>query len=125
MKGEGMKGFYTGYGSTICRGIPFSLIQFPLWEYLKRELERLRGQPASPWDAACCGSVAGSVSGILTTPLDVAKTRVMLGQGRGGTLQTIRHVYEAGGIGELFSGVAPRTCFIGAGGFVFFLAYEA
>jgi solute carrier family 25 S-adenosylmethionine transporter 26 len=30
-----LKGFYTGYLSTICREIPFSFIQFPLYEWMK------------------------------------------------------------------------------------------
>lgn len=33
---EGIRGFYKGYWSTVSREIPFSFIEFPLWEYLKR-----------------------------------------------------------------------------------------
>ncbi len=32
---EGLRGFYRGYWSMIAREIPFSFIQFPLWEGLK------------------------------------------------------------------------------------------
>jgi len=32
---EGFLGLYRGYTSTILREIPFSVIQFPLWELLK------------------------------------------------------------------------------------------
>lgn len=32
---EGLLGFYRGFGSTILREIPFSLVQFPLYEWLK------------------------------------------------------------------------------------------
>ena len=35
---EGVRGLYRGYGSTIFREIPFTCIQFPLYEYLKRQL---------------------------------------------------------------------------------------
>ena len=35
MQEEGIRGFYRGYLPTIMREIPFSLIQFPLWEYFK------------------------------------------------------------------------------------------
>jgi solute carrier family 25 S-adenosylmethionine transporter 26 len=34
---EGLRGFYRGYWSMIAREIPFSFIQFPLWEGLKVE----------------------------------------------------------------------------------------
>jgi solute carrier family 25 (mitochondrial S-adenosylmethionine transporter), member 26 len=32
---DGLNGFYRGFGSTILREIPFSLVQFPLYERLK------------------------------------------------------------------------------------------
>uniref|UniRef100_A0A8D0B5F6 Mitochondrial S-adenosylmethionine carrier protein n=1 Tax=Salvator merianae TaxID=96440 RepID=A0A8D0B5F6_SALMN len=32
---EGILGLYRGYKSTVLREIPFSLVQFPLWECLK------------------------------------------------------------------------------------------
>ncbi|XP_030163053.1 S-adenosylmethionine mitochondrial carrier protein isoform X6 [Lynx canadensis] len=32
---EGIRGLYRGYTSTVLREIPFSLVQFPLWESLK------------------------------------------------------------------------------------------
>ncbi|XP_029416502.1 S-adenosylmethionine mitochondrial carrier protein isoform X3 [Nannospalax galili] len=32
---EGIQGLYRGYKSTVLREIPFSLVQFPLWEFLK------------------------------------------------------------------------------------------
>lgn len=35
LSAEGLAGFYRGYGSTLMREIPFSVIQFPLWEFLK------------------------------------------------------------------------------------------
>ncbi|KAK5912916.1 hypothetical protein CesoFtcFv8_002744 [Champsocephalus esox] len=35
LREEGFRGLYRGYSSTVLREIPFSLVQFPLWEYLK------------------------------------------------------------------------------------------
>lgn len=32
---EGLGGFYKGFGITIMREIPFSLVQFPMYEYFK------------------------------------------------------------------------------------------
>ncbi len=31
----GLSGFYVGYGATLMREIPFSLIQFPIYEAMK------------------------------------------------------------------------------------------
>ncbi|XP_074473823.1 mitochondrial S-adenosylmethionine carrier protein isoform X2 [Sebastes fasciatus] len=41
IKEEGFRGLYRGYRSTVLREIPFSLVQFPLWEYLKVRWRRL------------------------------------------------------------------------------------
>ena len=35
MKERGLGGFYAGYMTTVLREIPFSFIQFPIWEGLK------------------------------------------------------------------------------------------
>ena len=40
----------------------------------------LQGSPVDPWQSAVCGAIAGGTSAAITTPLDVAKTRVMLAQ---------------------------------------------
>ena len=60
--------------------IPFALIQLPLYEYLKRTVQSGKEAPVGAWQLALCGSVAGSVAAAVTTPLEVAKTRIMLHQ---------------------------------------------
>ena len=41
---QGVLGLYRGYFTTLAREIPFSLIQFPLWEFLKKQLATVTGQ---------------------------------------------------------------------------------
>jgi solute carrier family 25 S-adenosylmethionine transporter 26 len=80
VKTEGTIGLYRGYVSTITREIPFSFIQYPIWEYLKGKWGEFQGESIDPWQGAVCGAIAGCIAAGTTTPLDVVKTRVMLAQ---------------------------------------------
>lgn len=80
-KADGLrKGLYRGFSSTILREIPFSFIQIPIWEYLKANYTSTTGYPLTPISVALCGALAGGFAAAMTTPLDVAKTRIMLAE---------------------------------------------
>ncbi|KAL5524743.1 PET8 [Sanghuangporus sanghuang] len=128
---DGLAGFYRGFGTTIMREIPFTSIQFPLYEFFKIRLARALHRPSlGAHEAAMCGSVAGGVAAALTTPLDVLKTRTMLDLRKMGTsvtpslLSRLLEIYTKEGVKALFAGVVPRTLWISAGGAVFLGAYE-
>lgn len=122
-------GLYRGYGITLMREVPFCMIQFPLYERAKVEWSRYQGRETSPMQSATCGSVAGGFAAGVTTPLDVIKTRLMLGSDKKGVpyrggLDVLRRVTSEEGSAVLLSGVQPRVMWISIGGFVFFGAYE-
>jgi len=127
----GIGAFYVGYGTMVMREIPFSFIQFPLYEKFKKLVADRQGYETTAVQGAACGSLAGGIAGGTTTPLDVAKTRIMLekvdeGAVRkyDGTLQTLRVIFAEEGIQGLFRGIGPRVSWITIGGFIFFGAYE-
>ncbi|XP_045130657.1 S-adenosylmethionine mitochondrial carrier protein-like [Portunus trituberculatus] len=79
--------------------------------------------------SSLCGAIAGGFSATLTTPLDVAKTRIMLAHhdstaAKGNINTVLRIVYKQQGLSGLFAGVVPRTLWITVGGAVFFGVYE-
>lgn len=122
-------GLYRGFGITLIREIPFSIIQFPLYEQFKVTWSERQGLPVNPVQAAACGSFAGAIAAGLTTPLDVVKTRLMLGADRDGkpymnAVDVIRRTMQQEGASVFLSGIQPRVMWISIGGFVFFGAYE-
>lgn len=124
------KGLYRGFGSTIAREIPFSFIQFPLWEYLKVVYLRnvKKQKELHSYEVALCGSIAGGTAAALTTPLDVVKTRIMLADRKHVTnLKTsamFLTVYNENGLRGLFAGFVPRVMWITLGGCIFFGVYD-
>ncbi|PKI85553.1 Pet8p [Malassezia vespertilionis] len=128
--GEGVAGLYRGFSGTILREIPFTCIQFPLYEYFKHTMTT-PGKRSTWWQAAGAGSIAGSIAAALTTPLDVIKTRIMLAKMGTSAAEvdtrictTLRGIVHQGGLGALFAGIVPRTLWIGLGGAVFLGTFD-
>ncbi|NWT87947.1 SAMC protein, partial [Lanius ludovicianus] len=126
---EGIQGLYRGYKSTVLREIPFSLVQFPLWESLKDLWSWKQGHVVDSWQSAVCGAFAGGFAAAVTTPLDVAKTRIMLAKAgssnaSGKVLAALGGIWRTQGLSGLFAGVVPRMAAISLGGFIFLGTYE-
>jgi len=103
LKSEGFIGLYRGYTTTVLREIPFAFIQFPLWEWLKKVWSRRLNRDVSPWQSSICGAFSGGVAAAITTPLDVAKTRIILANktcpdASGNFASVLRNVYIAQGV---------------------------
>ncbi|GCE99332.1 S-adenosylmethionine transporter [Zygosaccharomyces mellis] len=124
--GEGIRrNFYRGWSTTIMREIPFTCIQFPFYEFLKKSWAEWEGaKEIPPWKGAICGSIAGGVAAATTTPLDVLKTRLMLSHNSIPVWQLASTLYKEEGPKIFFSGVGPRTMWISAGGAIFLGVYE-
>jgi solute carrier family 25 S-adenosylmethionine transporter 26 len=133
-----LRELYRGAGVTLLRELPFTMIQFPLWEALKAwHVGRYDPSPSrrsstaeSPGEAigaipsALYGSVAGAIAAGVTTPLDVLKTRLMLSRERVSALDMLRRIVQTSGPTALLAGLAPRTIWISIGGFIFLGSYQ-
>lgn len=76
-----------------------------------------------------CGSVAGGFAAALTTPLDLAKTRIMLADShrhlaKHSITTVLANIYGDKGFRGLFMGLTPRITIVMLGGFLFFGIYE-
>lgn len=129
LKTEGIRrGLYRGFGTTIMREVPFSLIQFPLWEYFKLHWTSVTGTALTPVSVSICGAIAGGIAAGLTTPLDVVKTRIMLADqnevNKTSAYRILRGIYRDRGIRGIFAGFVPRVLWITLGGAIFFGFYD-
>ncbi|KAM3956626.1 S-adenosylmethionine mitochondrial carrier protein homolog [Aphomia sociella] len=123
------KGLYRGFISTVARDLPFSFIELPVWEMLKSTVRQHNDGQISTFQSALCGSFAGGFAAAVTTPLDLAKTRIMLAEDYAVTRKlrirpVLSSIYLESGVRGLFAGVTPRMTAFMMGGFVFFGVYD-
>lgn len=71
---EGIGAFYRSYPTTLFMNIPYGCVLVATNESLRRVLNP--GGKYSLQTSMIAGSIAGAVASILTTPLDVVKTRL-------------------------------------------------
>lgn len=133
-KSDGLiNGIYRGYGITIMRDIPFSMIQYPLWESLKAITKYLTRSPPNSLVDACFGSISGATASAITTPLDVAKTRIQLADLESNSEYCVKQqspcciwqtLYKQKGLAGVYSGFVPRVLWTAIGGFIWFGTYS-
>ncbi|KAI1774860.1 mitochondrial carrier [Hypoxylon cercidicola] len=138
----------SGYSVLVARNIPFTAIQFPIFEFTR---ERVWGQRSGMHGegrqslletgviTGTSAGLAGSFAAIVTTPMDVVKTRMMLAAGgsdrdvkqgahdrmvaRGG-LAVAREVISEKGVAGLFRGAALRAIWTAVGSGLYLGTYE-
>jgi solute carrier family 25 S-adenosylmethionine transporter 26 len=77
---------WRGYTALAGRNLPMTAIQFPMFERVREYIKRHRNEKGtrtgtiyeSGWITAVSAGSAGSVAAVITTPVDVVKTRIML-----------------------------------------------
>ncbi|CAD6587512.1 MAG: hypothetical protein ASARMPREDX12_002916 [Alectoria sarmentosa] len=80
---------WRGYTALAGRNLPFTAMQFPMFEHLRTSIHAYRKRrgiaTGSMWETAFVTAIsaasAGSVAAVITTPIDVVKTRIMLSAG--------------------------------------------
>lgn len=135
IKEEGITGLYRGFGSNVAYAFPTDAIKFVVYEALQKSFAR----KLNPLESSLCGSAASSVAQLLSTPLDVVRTRIMteteeerVGRGGGGgganssgsVVETAKIIIQEEGVGKLFSGLTPRLTRAVLSGAIQFGSYE-
>lgn len=145
---------FSGYTALVARNLPFTAIQFPIFEHARttiwesRTRGRERGEEQGLLETAvvtgASAGAAGAFAAWITTPSDVVKTRMMLGAGhdkasqradesrradaqerrRRGSLEVTRDVYRQNGVRGLFRGGLLRAAWTAVGSGLYLGTYE-
>lgn len=134
LKKEGPGAFYTGYNATMVRDVPYTMLEFGLYSQFKKIIRAvLKRKELTPSEEIVIGGVAGGCTGWLTTPLDLAKTRIMT-QAKASTagatkykgiLDVLVQVGKEEGIGGLFKGSMARVVWLVPFTALYFGVHEA
>ncbi|KAG1788192.1 mitochondrial carrier domain-containing protein [Suillus plorans] len=112
---EGLSAFYLSYPTTLTMSVPFTAVQFTVYEHMKKLLNP--SGDYSPITHMIAGGMAGGVAAGVTTPLDVAKTLLQTrGSSHdseirrvGGMLDALRIIWRRDGIRGFGRGMSPRV----------------
>lgn len=112
---DGPRGFYRGLTATIFTTTPASTLWWPAYEGSKVVLGSIFAPSTDAEVAAVvavAGGMAGAVASSLTNPMDVVRTRTVLGQGCYGETKpwaVLRMLVRNEGWSALTKGVVPRV----------------
>ena len=135
------------------RNLPFTAMQFPMFEHLKQSiLDYRREKKLSSGSllergviTAISAGSAGSVAAVVTTPIDVVKTRVMLSaasssekkepeleravkakrEAKQGSWQITKEIVKTDGLKGLFRGAGLRGAWTAIGSGLYLSIYES
>lgn len=84
---RGLRGFYAGYGTLLIRELPTSALELVMLEGMLRRFEGLLSRHRVSREVqtkvrvagvGILGGVAYGLAGLITTPIDVVKSRIMV-----------------------------------------------
>ncbi|XP_036615882.1 mitochondrial glutamate carrier 2 [Trichosurus vulpecula] len=118
LRTRGLTGLYRGFGATLLRDIPFSVIYFPFFANLNHlGINEATGKAPFAHSFAS-GCLAGSLAAVAVTPLDVLKTRIQtLKKGVGdeaydGIIDCARKIWTNEGPAAFMKGAGCRALVI-------------
>ncbi|CAO1634985.1 unnamed protein product [Sympodiomycopsis kandeliae] len=151
--------FVRGYMALAGRNLPFTAMQFPLYEKFREVLSRRwnvqLGSDTATGDvvssdqinsrsrgsrtheeivlpglvASSSAALAGSIAALLSTPVDNAKTRIMIADNTTsatqGTMQCMISIYRNEGFRALWRGGALRSAWTALGAGIYLGSYES
>ncbi|ORX89680.1 solute carrier family 25 member 40-like protein [Basidiobolus meristosporus CBS 931.73] len=137
VKNSGASSLWRGLSPTLWRDVPFSGIYWMGYESIKTSILNQRSEeaPLTPSDefelAFVAGALSGSIAAVLTTPFDVAKTRIQVDSSNDTLVNRkprmfdiMKSIARNEGIGGLFTGLIPRVAKVAPSCAIMISSYE-
>ncbi|MCO5551614.1 hypothetical protein L7F22_035677 [Adiantum nelumboides] len=135
LRDEGIKAFYASYRTTVIMNAPYTATHFATYEAAKAGLKSLWPEKTNEENLfvhLTAGGAAGALASIVTTPLDVVKTRLQC-QGVNGAerftnssiQEVISSIVKKEGPKALLRGMVPRVLFYTPAAAICWSTYEA
>ncbi|KAJ1455144.1 mitochondrial carrier domain-containing protein [Pelagophyceae sp. CCMP2097] len=132
---DGVRGLWRGLAPTLWRDVPFAFVYWACYEHMsgllkaQTQLNSDKSQDRLA-RALAAGLGAGALAALVTTPMDVVKTRQMVDDvfgvraRHGGTVASLLKISEQEGPRALFVGAAPRLLKVAPGCAIMIGTYE-
>lgn len=123
----GVSGFYQGYEGVLYRDIPYTILELGLYDLFKSILRSLKEksktttavsdgdtETSSVGEEILAGAVTGGITAVMTTPIDVVKTKMMVDAEYAGDsfVQCFLTSVDHHGWASVFAGVEARVAWI-------------
>lgn len=137
LRQAGLRGLYRGYFISLATYVPASSLFWAGYAVAREQLARVSPYVAKPrrdlwprswFDAASvplAGACAGMASGLMTTPLDVVRTRMQLREGESiSAAKLVRQIVREEGAAAFLRGSSARVLQMGLTMTIIITAYE-
>jgi len=127
VKQTGVKGLWLGVSATLARDVPFSAIYWTCYEFFKGHLKhQFPSTKTGNFLASFAGGCAsGMISALVTTPIDLIKTRLQTSAGKAITAREIAwSIYANEGPSGFMRGWLPRAAKVGPACAIMISSYE-
>ncbi|MEW5306128.1 MAG: hypothetical protein WDW36_008618 [Sanguina aurantia] len=105
---EGMRSMYKGLPAALTRSALYGGIRLGLYGPIKELLAGQECRKLNLWDKIVAGSLSGGIAAVVTSPLELIKTRLQVKGGAHVTSAAIvKHVVATEGIVGLWRGAVP------------------
>lgn len=126
---EGIGAFYRSYQTTLIMNVPFTAVHFASYESSKialRQLVSLQANDEGPLVQGIAGAASGGLAAAVTTPLDVAKTRLQATPlySSSDISHTLARIWREEGTSSLLKGLRPRVLFHVPASTICWITYE-